>query len=73
MVSNDLGSNYQRNLFRMNATIEEIETLVKAKYNVYEHRQTRKRSIACADYNVPQEIRYHNDFVTPTIQFSEVL
>lgn len=39
-----------------------------AKYDVYSHTSGAKH-IACKSYSVPQSIRDHIDFVTPTLHF----
>ncbi|KAI9845406.1 MAG: hypothetical protein M1837_004884 [Sclerophora amabilis] len=51
-----------------NATVDETESLLKAKYNVYQHRDGPTH-IACESYSVPEHIRPHLDFITPTVHF----
>ncbi|KUJ13731.1 subtilisin-like protein [Mollisia scopiformis] len=56
-----------------NSTIEEAETLMQTKYQVYEHPKTKKPHVACEEYSVPIEIKEYIDFITPTIGFDAYL
>jgi tripeptidyl-peptidase-1 len=62
-----------RNWLRMNISIAEAESLLKAKYNVFGHNETGKRSVACDEYSIPADLREHIDYITPTIQTSLML
>ena len=50
------------------ATVEEAENLLKTEYYVYKH-STGKSHVACSEYHVPEHIRQHVDFITPTVHF----
>lgn len=50
------------------ATIEEMEALLKTKYNVYKH-ETGVDHLACDSYAVPKDIAPHVDIITPTLHF----
>lgn len=50
------------------ATVEEAESLLKTEYKVYKH-ESGKPHIACTEYHLPEHIRHHIDFVTPTVHF----
>jgi tripeptidyl-peptidase I len=63
-----------RNWVKLEATVEEVEYLLKTEYNVYESTDgTYKRSLATDEYSVPLAVRDHIDFITPTILFDAVL
>lgn len=51
------------------STIEEMEKLFGAKYNLFENADTGDLTISCDQYHVPKEIQEHVDFVSPTIGF----
>ncbi|MCJ1352337.1 MAG: hypothetical protein MMC33_002321 [Icmadophila ericetorum] len=50
------------------ATVEEAESLLKTEYKMYKH-ETGKPHVACTEYHVPEHIRAHVDFITPTVHF----
>jgi tripeptidyl-peptidase-1 len=53
---------------RMDLTIAEAESLLKTEYNMFEHTETAKRSLAVDEYSVPAHVSRHVDFITPTVQ-----
>ncbi len=57
-----------RNWLNLNASIAEVESLLKTEYKIYEH-STGQKHIACDDYSVPEEISQHIDLIMPTIHF----
>ena len=57
-----------RNWLNVNASIAEVEGLLKTEYKVYEH-VTGQKHIACEDYSVPQDVSRHIDLIMPTIHF----
>lgn len=57
-----------RNWLNVNASVTEVEALLKTEYKVYEH-STGQKHIACDEYSVPQEISEHIDLIMPTIHF----
>lgn len=57
-----------RNWFNVNASISEVEALLKTEYKVYEH-STGQKHIACEEYSVPQDLSQHIDLIMPTVHF----
>ncbi|KAG8534297.1 uncharacterized protein KY384_001141 [Bacidia gigantensis] len=57
-----------RNWYNFNASIAEVEGLLRTQYNIYSHASGQEH-IACDDYSVPQEIQEHIDFILPTVHF----
>lgn len=57
-----------RNWLNVNASITEVEGLLKTEYKVYEHT-TGQKHIACEEYSVPQNLSEHIDLIMPTIHF----
>ena len=57
-----------RNWLNVNASITEVEALLKAEYKVYEH-STGQKHIACEEYSVPQNVSQHIDLIMPTVHF----
>ncbi|KAH8592563.1 peptidase S8/S53 domain-containing protein [Bisporella sp. PMI_857] len=53
----------------VNATVHEAEELFKTKYHVYYNSQTGQYRAACDEYQLPESIQRHIEFVIPTIQF----
>jgi len=51
------------------ATVEEMEKLFAAQYHLFENVHTGDLTISCDQYHVPQSVKEHVDFVSPTIGF----
>lgn len=66
-MSNSLG------WLKFNASVEEAEDLFKTEYFLYEHEDSGTKHVACEEYSVPESIRPHIDFVTPTVHFDRQL
>lgn len=53
-----------------NATVQEVEDLLQAKYHVYEHAVTGQPHVACEEYRLPNHLKgSHIDFMYPTVHF----
>ena len=50
------------------ATVAEAETLLKTEYHLHQHH-TGKPHVACDSYHIPEYLKEHIDFVTPTVHF----
>jgi hypothetical protein len=61
-----------RNWLRMNLTIAEAENLLKTEYRVFEHKETARRALAVEEYSVPGHVKRHIDYITPTLQGTEL-
>jgi tripeptidyl-peptidase-1 len=57
-----------RNWIEFSATVGELEELLHTEYHNYQHKQSGGYRIACDEYKIPQHVRQHVDFITPTIQ-----
>ena len=57
-----------RNWLNVNASVTEVEGLLKTEYKIYEH-PTGQQHIACDEYSVPQDVSQHIDLIMPTIHF----
>jgi tripeptidyl-peptidase-1 len=57
------------NWIHVDVKVSEAEELLKTKYYKYKHAITGQAHVACEDYSIPEEIRHHVDFVTPTVHF----
>ena len=53
----------------LDATVAEAEGLLKTKYYLHKHSQTGKPHVGCSEYSIPEYIRPHIDFITPTVHF----
>jgi tripeptidyl-peptidase-1 len=51
------------------ATVDEAERLLKTKYHAYEHTSSGTPRVGCDAYYVPEHVRQHVDFITPTVHF----
>ena len=51
------------------ASVAEIERLLKTEYYVYEHSESGKGHVACEEYSVPAHITEHINIITPTLHF----
>ncbi|KAB5560031.1 Pro-kumamolisin [Coniochaeta sp. 2T2.1] len=54
-----------------NATVHEVETLLKTEYHVYKHDTYGHHHIACDKYHVPDHLVFHIDLITPTVHFDQ--
>ncbi|KAG6827607.1 hypothetical protein H0H92_011146 [Tricholoma furcatifolium] len=52
----------------LNATVAEVESLLKTEYYVYSHAGTGDEQVGCASYSVPAYIQPHIDLIKPTVQ-----
>ncbi|KAI9648207.1 hypothetical protein NHQ30_002839 [Ciborinia camelliae] len=52
-----------------NVTVAEAESLLNTKYYAYTHTESGQTAAACDDYSVPENVRKHIDFITPTLHF----
>jgi tripeptidyl-peptidase-1 len=57
------------NWVQANVTVAEAESLLNTKYYAYTHSESGQTHVACEDYSVPENIREHIDFITPTVHF----
>jgi len=57
-----------RGWLHFDATVAEMERLLKTTYWQYEH-ESGKSHLSCHEYSVPEIISKHIDFITPTIHF----
>ena len=57
-----------RNWLNFDASISEVEGLLRTEYKYYAHT-TGQNHIACEDYSVPQELSSHIDLIMPTVHF----
>ena len=57
------------NWLEFNATVSEVEDLLKTKYNVYHSDSTGKPHVACESYSLPAHVQRHVDLITPTVHF----
>ena len=53
----------------LNASVAEAEELLKTRYYIHKHKVTGKPHIGCSEYSVPEHVRPHLDFITPTVHF----
>ncbi|KAG5716819.1 Aorsin, partial [Termitomyces sp. T112] len=53
----------------LNATVGEMEDLLKTEYHVYSHEETGDEQIGCVSYSVPAHVQPHVDLIKPTVHF----
>jgi len=56
------------NWLNLNASIAEVEGLLKAEYKIYDH-PSGQHHIACQEYSVPQALSEHIDLIKATVHF----
>lgn len=61
------------NWIKFNATVEEVESLLRTEYRIYTDVETGKDHLACEDYSIPPHLKEHIDFITPTVHFDAVV
>ena len=57
-----------RNWLEFNASVVEVESLLRTKYKFYTH-ESGQGHLACDEYSVPEAIRKHVDLIMPTVHF----
>lgn len=56
------------NWLHANVTVAEAESLLKTSYYEYAHTSGTAH-VACEEYSLPESVRKHIDFITPTVHF----
>jgi tripeptidyl-peptidase-1 len=54
---------------QFDASVDEMEQLLQAKYYYYEHVNGGRKHIGCEDYKIPAALSDHIDYVTPGVKF----
>jgi tripeptidyl-peptidase-1 len=58
-----------KNWINYEASVDQAESLLNAKYHRYEHDATGHPHIGCDEYSIPKHLKEHIDFVTPSLHF----
>ncbi|KIH89246.1 protease s8 tripeptidyl peptidase [Sporothrix brasiliensis 5110] len=58
-----------RNWVQFNASVSQLESLLKTEYHVYQHANHGGHHVACDQYHVPEHLQEHIDIVMPTVHF----
>lgn len=53
----------------VNMSLEEAEDLLNTSYELYTHPTASRPHLACTSYSVPESIKHHIDFISPTLHF----
>jgi len=73
-ISRDrMGLSINKGWIEVNATVAEVEELIKAEYHVFTHAETGVEQISCHSYSVPEHVREHVDIIKPTVHFGHRL
>ena len=67
-----VGQSQSLGWLNFDATVAEVEDLLKTKYHEYSHPSGSVQA-ACTEYHIPAKIQQHVDFVTPTLHFDAKL
>lgn len=57
------------NWLHLNVSVGEAEALLDAEYFEFVHVEGGVKHVACEAYSIPEDVREHVDFVTPTVHF----
>ncbi|KAK9780096.1 putative Protease s8 tripeptidyl peptidase [Seiridium cardinale] len=60
-----------RHWLEFQATVHEVERLLRTEYHVYKHNQHGNFHFACDKYHVPGHLVDHIDIITPTVHFDQ--
>ena len=60
---------HARNWISFNATVREVERLLKTEYHTYKHATHGQSHVACEQYHLPEHLSEHVDLVMPTVHF----
>ena len=66
--SESVSSTQSMGWLKFDATVGQAEELLKTKFFRHEHI-TGKAHIACDEYHIPEHLKPHVDFITPTVHF----
>ena len=58
-----------RNWINFNATISEVESLLRTEYKIYSYVATGHTHVACDEYSIPEDLSAHIDLIMPTVHF----
>ncbi|MCJ1419206.1 hypothetical protein MMC32_005559 [Xylographa parallela] len=56
----------------LEVSVAEAEALLKTKYHKYVHKNGQPH-VSCTEYHVPEHVKQHVDFITPTVHFDAKL
>ncbi|RFU73337.1 alkaline serine protease [Trichoderma arundinaceum] len=56
-----------RQWVQFHATVDELEKLINATYDIYEHKETGTRHVGTDEYSIPAELLEHIDYITPAV------
>ncbi|KAI9701923.1 MAG: hypothetical protein M1836_001267 [Candelina mexicana] len=68
IASDRISTSQGLNWLNFNITVSKAESLLRTQYHVYQHA-TGQPHIACESYSIPESLREHVDFITPTVHF----
>ncbi|KAL7945380.1 peptidase S8/S53 domain-containing protein [Trichoderma barbatum] len=54
-----------RQWIQFHATVEELENLLNANYDIYEDKNTGIRQVGTDEYSIPTDLLNHFDYITP--------
>ncbi|KAJ6437187.1 protease S8 tripeptidyl peptidase I [Purpureocillium lavendulum] len=57
---------------RFDTTVGQLESLVKARYHIYDHISARDEHVGTEEYHLPEDIAAHVDFVVPGVAFARL-
>lgn len=70
--ANQIKQSQGRNWLEFEASVDEAERLLNAKYHVYRHEHGQPH-VACDEYSIPSGLADHIDLITPTVHFDAKL
>ncbi|KAG4030402.1 hypothetical protein MFRU_012g01380 [Monilinia fructicola] len=54
------------------ASIEEVERLLKAEFHEHEHKHSPSVRVGCDEYHLPEHLAPHIDYITPGVKLAPV-
>lgn len=63
----------RNNWLAVNVTAKEAEELLRTEYFVHRHEESGHQRVACDEYWVPEALRRHVDYITPTVHFGATM
>jgi len=61
-----------RGWVKFEASVDELESLLYTQYHVYQHSESKEEHLGCDEYHIPESVRGHIDFITPTVSMAVV-
>ena len=57
---------------KFDASLSEVEQLLQTEYHLFEHSESGDEGISTAEYSVPEHLKKHIEFISPTVGMATI-